>query len=154
MLKVQIGSNESVTFEFVINAEEFCGENFLDSGELIGEIKIVGEIVKSENFFIVRGKIFCKKKFICDRCLSVAENNQIHDFEEEISSAEVVENILDITEIVRDTLIISQPIKNLCKADCKGLCPICGFNLNEGDCKCDRFIADPRLAILQEMKLD
>lgn len=154
MLKVQIGSNEFVTFEFEKIAEEFCGKNFLDSGELTGEIKIVGEVLKKEDFFVVRGKIFCKKKFICDRCLSAAEENQVHDFEEEIESAEVIENVLDITEIVRDTLIISQPIQNLCKTDCKGLCPICGLNLNEGDCKCDRFIADPRLAILQEMKLD
>lgn len=154
MLGVQIGSNEAVEFEFVKNAEEFCGENFLDSGELTGEIKIVGEVVKDIEFFKVCGKIFCKKKFICDRCLNAAEENQIHDFEEEIESAEITENILDITDIVRETLIISQPIRNLCKADCKGLCPICGFNLNEGDCKCDRFTADPRLAILQEMKFD
>lgn len=154
MLKVQIGGGEVALFEFKKTAEEFCGEDFLDNGELVGDIRIVGEIVKDENKFKVRGKIYCRKKFVCDRCLSAAEEDQIHDFDEEIDGTGIVDNMFDITEIVRDTLIISQPIKNLCKADCRGLCPICGFNLNNGDCKCDRFIADPRLAILQDLKLD
>ena len=152
MLKVQIGGGDVAPFEFNESAEKFCGENFLENGKLIGEIKIVGEIVNDDENLKIRGKIFCQRKFTCDRCLSETEENQIHDFDEELEKSEVVDNLVDITELVRDTLIISQPIKNLCKIDCRGLCPICGKNLNEGSCECDRFIPDPRLAILQNFK--
>ena len=39
----------------------------------------------------------------------------------------------------------------LCREDCKGLCPKCGRNLNEGDCGCDRTEIDPRLAKLKQL---
>lgn len=152
MLKIQIGGGSVAPFEFKESAEKFCGENFLENGKLIGEIKIVGEIVKDDEILKVRGKIFCQRNFICDRCLGETEENQIHDFDEELEQSEVIDGAVDISELVRDTLIISQPIKNLCKINCKGLCPVCGKNLNEGDCECERFIPDPRLAILQNFK--
>lgn len=154
MLKIQIDRGGIAPFEFKVSAIDFCGEDFLDNGKFTGEIKIVGEVVNEEETFKVRGKIFCRKKFICDRCLSEAEENQVHEFSEELDSKEIIEDIVDITELVRDILITSQPIKNLCKIDCKGLCPVCGMNLNEGDCKCDRFIPDPRLAILQKLNME
>ncbi len=151
MLKIQIGAGAVVPFEFELSAERFCEEDFLDNGKFSGEIKIVGEVVNGEKNLKIRGQIFCQKEFTCDRCLSEAKENQVHEFDEELDRAEVVDNCVDITEIVRDILIASQPIQNLCKIDCKGLCPNCGKNLNEGNCGCDRFIPDPRLAILQNL---
>ena len=61
---------------------------------------------------------------------------------------------IDITGMVRDTLLAAQPLSNICKPDCKGLCPVCGANLNHGDCGCERFVPDPRLAALQQWKKD
>lgn len=151
MLKIQIGNGAVVPFEFSVTAEKFCGEDFFDNGKFTGEIKIVGEVLDDEENLKVRGKIFCRKEFTCDRCLSDAAENQVHEFDEELDDAEVIDGFVDITELVRDVMIASQPIQNLCKIDCKGLCPNCGKNLNEGDCGCDRFIPDPRLAILQEL---
>ena len=150
MLKIQIGSGAVAPFEFKVSAEKFCGEDFLDNGKFSGEIKIIGEVLNDKKL-TARGKIFCQKEFTCDRCLSDATEKQVIDFDEELDGAEIVENFVDISELVRDILIASQPIQNLCKIDCKGLCPTCGKNLNEGDCGCDRFIPDPRLAILQTL---
>lgn len=45
---------------------------------------------------------------------------------------------VDITPLVRDTILLAIPIKPLCTPDCRGLCPYCGKNLNEGDCKCKK----------------
>ncbi len=148
MLRVQINREASVPFDFSLSAEKFCGENFLDNGKFVGEIKISGEVVNDGSSYVARGKIFCCKEFTCDRCLSAAAENQSHDFEEELDAADIDEDFVDITALVRDTLITSQPMKNLCKIDCKGLCPSCGKNLNDGDCDCDNFIVDPRLAPL------
>lgn len=154
MLKIQIGNGVVVPFEFKFSAEEFCGEDFSDNGKFTGEIKVLGEVLNDEENLKVRGKIFCRKEFICDRCLSDVAENQVHEFDEKLDDAEVIDGFVDITELVRDVVIASQPIQNLCKIGCKGLCPNCGKNLNEGDCGCDRFIPDPRLAFLQELDVN
>ncbi len=152
MLKVQIFKGEIVPFTFKLSAESFCSKDFLDNGKFIGEIEISGETVNENENVVIRGKIKCCKEFNCDRCLALSTEKQIHDFEEEIDSAEIVENLFDIEELVRDTLIASQSIKNLCKVDCKGLCPVCGQNLNDGECSCERLSVDPRLAPLMNFK--
>jgi DUF177 domain-containing protein len=45
-------------------------------------------------------------------------------------------------------------MKPLCRADCQGLCPVCGTNLNKGTCSCKREWEDPRLAALKKLKAD
>ena len=57
---------------------------------------------------------------------------------------------LDITEAVRQSIIVALPMKPLCKEDCAGLCPYCGMNLNSG-CICEGKNLDPRWAPLLEL---
>ena len=85
--------------------------------------------------------------------MTQATEKQVHKFAEEFDKSEAVDDLLDVTELLRDELLAAQPMKNLCKADCKGLCPVCGANLNDGDCGCDKHIADPRLAALKDLNL-
>ena len=143
MLKVRIGKESNTPFNFELPAMEINDENFLDN------VKISGAIIDEGNFFVVKGKIVCRKKFICDRCLTEATENQEHDFEEELNPEEIVDDEIDLTEIIRDNLLAGQPLKNLCKPDCRGLCPVCGKNLNNGRCECDKDFVDPRLAPLK-----
>ena len=76
----------------------------------------------------------------------------VREAAEEDNSVNVFEgDLLDIQTMVRDTLLAAQPLSNICKPDCKGLCPVCGHNLNEGDCGCDRHVPDPRMAALQQL---
>lgn len=152
MLKVQIFKGEIVPFNFTLSAESFLSEGLPSNGKFIGEIEIFGETVNENENVVIRGEIKCCKEFNCDRCLTLSTEKQIHKFEEEIDSAEIVEDLFDIEELVRDNLIASQSLKNLCKADCKGLCPVCGQNLNDGECNCDRLSVDPRLAPLMNFK--
>ena len=46
------------------------------------------------------------------------------------------ENDIDISGYVHDAILLGLPLKPLCREDCRGLCQICGHNLNEGDCGC------------------
>jgi uncharacterized protein len=46
------------------------------------------------------------------------------------------ENLLDLTELLRQNILLAMPIKPVCSEECKGLCPTCGRNLNEGPCEC------------------
>ena len=59
---------------------------------------------------------------------------------------------IDVGEIAINNLLLSISTKYLCKDDCKGLCPKCGKDLNEGDCDCDFVEIDPRWEKLKNFK--
>ena len=98
--------------------------------------------------------------FVCDRCACEFERDFDRKYEHilvlQLSDEsgddyiEVPEYQIELDRIVREDIILDLPSKLLCGDDCKGLCPICGRNLNEGDCGCLRAEADPRLAALSE----
>jgi uncharacterized protein len=60
-------------------------------------------------------------------------------------------NILDLTEAIRQYTLLSIPMKPLCQTDCAGLCPTCGTNLNEEQCQCLPKPVDPRWAKLDRL---
>jgi len=53
---------------------------------------------------------------------------------------------------VKEQVLLSVPMKPLCRNDCAGLCPVCGRDLNEGACNCRKEELDPRLAPLAQFK--
>lgn len=58
---------------------------------------------------------------------------------------------LDVETFVHNEILINWPTKILCKEDCRGICPVCGRNRNEGPCGCDTFVPDPRMAVIQDI---
>ncbi len=60
-------------------------------------------------------------------------------------------HILDLTEPVRQTLLVALPMSPLHREDCRGLCPTCGTNLNLGTCDCPTEDLDPRLSALSRL---
>lgn len=58
---------------------------------------------------------------------------------------------ISLDEIVMNGCILSLPEKFLCSADCKGLCPVCGKDRNEGACSCEQDEGDPRLEIFRKL---
>lgn len=98
----------------------------------------------------------------CDRCGELAEhkwkNNFSHTLVLALSDEQdndeyivVPDGRLDLDELLYEDIMLELPSKYLCSEDCKGLCPKCGKNLNEGDCGCDRREIDPRLEILKSL---
>lgn len=105
---------------------------------------------------------------MCSRCLDPLEEMLHFEFEEEflappelrtghtVDEDEIDEEafmidehqMLDLTEAVRQYREASADMQPLCKPDCKGLCPNCGHNLNDGDCACDKNPIDSRWATL------
>ena len=53
---------------------------------------------------------------------------------------------LDVDKLLFGEALLNWPSRVLCKEDCRGLCPVCGQNLNHGDCGCERKALDPRMA--------
>ncbi len=58
---------------------------------------------------------------------------------------------VELDDIVIPALLLEVRMTYLCKPDCKGLCPTCGKNLNEGPCGCDGRKIDSRMAVLQKL---
>jgi uncharacterized protein len=60
--------------------------------------------------------------------------------------------VIDLDPMLREQLLLALPGYPVCQDDCKGLCTVCGSNLNERDCGCDRRVPDPRWAGLEKLK--
>ncbi len=61
---------------------------------------------------------------------------------------------IDLDPIVREQVLLSLPMHVVCREDCRGLCGMCGQNLNEAACGCESKRVDPRLAVLKDIKLN
>lgn len=96
----------------------------------------------------------------CDRCSTDFTREMDMLFEHKLAQTlvddgnddyiETPDFKLELDDIVISDILLSLPQKNLCKDDCKGLCQICGKNLNEGDCSCEKREIDPRLEMLKQ----
>lgn len=105
----------------------------------------------------------CMIQIPCDRCLRDVDVPFAISIEKRISKKNpekkedfedtqyIVDDCLDVDKIIRDELLLAWPAKILCKEDCKGLCSVCGHDLNAGDCGCDREVKDPRMAAIQDI---
>lgn len=60
--------------------------------------------------------------------------------------------VIDLDPILREQVVLAMPGYPVCKESCKGLCTVCGGNLNERECGCERHVPDPRLAGLAKFK--
>ena len=92
------------------------------------------------------GKAFLQDKTVPFRCL-LAEELQNEDNDEIVllDNGEV-----DLDEVFTTAAVLNMDAKHVCSEDCKGLCPTCGANLNDGPCGCRKEI-DPRLAALAQL---
>ena len=116
-----------------------------------------------------RAKIEGKAKLVfsapCDRCLKevkvelmltperyVVPIENLDQADEEVDDLSFLDGYnLNTETLLYNEIMENWPAKILCREDCKGLCLVCGKNLNEGDCGCDRFVPDPRLAGIQDL---
>lgn len=103
-------------------------------------------------------------KAVCDRCAEEFELPLVFSFEERFKKldefSEDDENpdisplegtSVDPEEIIYTNMYMNLPSKFLCSDDCKGLCPVCGKNLNTGVCSCETDSTDPRFDILDKL---
>jgi len=97
----------------------------------------------------------------CDRCGSEVVKHYSKRFDHIVVTEltgdtddeyiEAPDREVEIDTIVMSDIILDLPSKFLCKDDCKGLCTVCGKNLNEGKCDCQTDRTDPRLEVLKQL---
>ena len=98
---------------------------------------------------LIKGEVSGILEVPCSRCLRRFEKS----FKEEINAMTGKrDKIIDIMYITRQTLPLVVGIQDLCSKDCKGLCPICGTNLNEGQCKCEEEKFSPFACLKDKFK--
>lgn len=143
----EIGGRKQVSLELEFHDLEFVNREI----EIEDPIKLELEIFNTSDSFVVKGKLKAELILSCSRCLQKYSSPVELDISEDVLKSEMEdEEELYLDEIVVDNIILSLPMKPLCSDDCKGICPNCGQNLNEGECDCEVEVLDPRLAKLKD----
>jgi len=136
--------------------------------EFFCPVRLKLRVLKSGKNYIGGGRIKTEVNFECSRCLKKItraleselkfllkeEKNQIILESNEGENRIQKGNSFNIDSLVRESLILSLPLKPLCSADCKGLCSICGADLNLSTCGCKKEVVDPRWEKLKDLKLE
>jgi uncharacterized protein len=74
--------------------------------------------------------------------------------EDDFDILPIVNDRVDLDDTIHYEVQLGVPMRVLCKEDCKGLCPICGKDLNEGPCNCKEDDSDPRWDALKNLFSD
>jgi len=143
--------------------EMTCFENGSESFEILGRSPVLLTFTnKGKGKAKVGGGVKLTFQTSCDRCLSEVSTTLELIFDrlvtapgvedEEADDLSFMEGYqLDVEAFVHNEILVNWPAKILCKEDCKGICPVCGQNLNLGACGCDTFVPDPRMAVIQDI---
>jgi uncharacterized protein len=163
-MKIQLGGLSEGTHQFHFQAgpaEIGLGDTF------VNDLTVDVTLEKTGTQLFLTAAIEAEGKFLCDRCVSefvsalpssyhmyyVTEG--VTDQHMDSSEMQVVPpglSTLDIAEDVRQTIVLSVPLKLLCSETCKGLCPRCGRNRNIEACVCAETVTDPRWEQLRMLK--
>jgi uncharacterized protein len=124
-------------------------------------VKVSGRIVNRAGVLLLDMTIGTDLSLVCDRCAMPINRDKSVRYEaviaesvedEEIDDIIVCgEDYLELDGFAADAFILGLDSKNLCREDCKGLCQICGNDLNESECGCVTDDIDPRLEKLKQL---
>ncbi len=163
----------SVAFSVAVAAGEI---EFLDGLRQVGLLEAAGK-AELQNAALeeirVRGRLRTGMDGECDRCLDPArfavegefdlryrparfaitaarDEVEIHGSESEIAFYDG--EGIELNDVLREFVVLSLPMRKLCRGDCRGICPVCGRNRNASDCGCEAKPADDRWAALKQIR--
>jgi len=155
-------------YEKVYQADAFPAD---ESFRVAAPVDLAFDIRKDKQQFQLTGRVQTMLELLCSRCLepftrpvdaqfdlryqpqalnTSADEHEIQ--EDDLSTAFYENDQIDLGQLLREQFLLSLPMKPLCTDACCGLCPVCGTNLNRGDCDCTRTWDDPRFAALRELR--
>lgn len=103
----------------------------VEEGELVGDLTVKGIISRQDDDAAFDGTVSGIWRIECTRCLVPVEGKFTGQVE---SRASIDGGPLDVSDDVRQAIVLAQPLKILCRPDCKGLCQVCRKNRNTTDC--------------------
>ncbi len=152
---------------------EIAAEQSFDLKWIPGDMTWQGEPLRFRDPWHLKGRIFNEGDVLlltadvegniilqCGACLESYVQDLDFPIEARLKSAPDQENPdyfvykgneVDLSEIVLEFLLSELPIRRRCREDCKGLCPVCGANRNDGECSCNG-TKDPELTVDERLK--
>ena len=136
-----------------------------DDGKFCKPIIIDFTINKVDNDLYLKTIISTTAEMECDRCLEpfeyelkeslrivITSNAELaQDNEDDVYYSRQPGGEIDISESIRQSILVSLPVKKICHPKCKGLCSKCGENLNKVTCNCETETIDPRWEALKKL---
>jgi uncharacterized protein len=150
---------------------QFEGHEAARGGQfrLVAPVDLRATIHQDEVRFRLVGTVSTVLELTCSRCvepfalplhaafdLRYSPHAETGSAEREIEEDDLTEafyrdDVIDLGQLMEEQFYLALPMKPLCRADCKGLCPNCGTNLNVAACDCQVRWEDPRLAVLKAL---
>jgi len=153
MLHQTVGYNR--TFDFDHPSVQVSDD--LDVSNLQGELRLT----RTAQGLYATGTLHGTIGTECVRCLTPFGQNLAITFDDLFAypPSKAIEpllvvpetGLLDLTPLTREYMLLSFPLRPLCRPDCRGLCPECGANRNETKCDHETPATDPRLAGLRAL---
>ncbi|GAV23697.1 YceD family protein [Carboxydothermus pertinax] len=152
---ISIKNDKKVILEFVEKVYLQLGEdysNFKSNKPFL----VSGTVQNTENGFYLKGEITGQVATKCSLCLKEINLNlnltveRLYKNVADEDSFPLVDFKINLDELVFEEAVLNLPLKPVCHHECKGLCPICGQNLNERECSCSSEEIDIRLLPLKE----
>lgn len=150
----------SIPFRF--EAEPALLEEISDEERQVRSATVEGSAVCVSDRICVEADITCRYSAVCGRCAKELECKlEQHASEYFFNKAvgadcdeehyEYAGHCIDLSKMIADSVQSAFPIRELCTPDCKGICPMCGCDLNVKRCSCNTDKIDPRLEILSKL---
>ncbi len=150
-----------------IHIDYLLSPDLPDGAEFEGDAHVVGDVTDAAGYMSLTLTATVSYKSICARCLEPVSGDFAVQLERTVAAegtlteeqmdenvdeyAVIKDGMLDLDEEIREELLLSFPMRFLCREDCPGLCPKCGKPRADGDCGCPTFEPDPRLAVLKKL---
>ena len=133
-------------------------KDYPDVVEFVEPVRIEGTLKNEDDVFVLDTKGETTVLMECSCCLAPVRKELSFEIKERFAHTgrddEETETFtgdqIDLADFVKRGIIGELPMRVECREDCKGLCPICGKNLNDGPCDCKEPV-DPRLAALLDL---
>lgn len=153
--ELEIGEVRRATFDEVVDSRT---EDVRFDAPVNGDV----EVNRTARTVHLRGRVATTVPLVCGRCLEpfrqgiavvLVEESVVGGAPPAGEGVVGPDLVLDVTEAVRQQLLLALPMVPVCRPDCRGLCPQCGTNLNERECGCvPGDVIDPRLAPLLKLE--
>jgi uncharacterized protein len=159
-LQLRPGDGQRVDAEVRVDPLQLGGARYPVVG---GAVPVRLDVARTLGGYALRLRFDALLEGPCMRCVGPASPTISVDAREidqpgeddELHSPYLDGGVLDLADWAREALVLAMPAQVVCAADCRGLCPECGVNLNEVDPEQHRHEAagDPRWAKLRDLKL-
>ncbi len=101
--------------------------------QVAGPLQLHGRATLESKELFVSVEVAYRLELTCARCLESVDTHAVKAFFLHYDTTQ--QQVVDITSDVRQEIMLAYPIVVLCRTDCRGLCLVCGANMNKGSCQ-------------------